>query len=171
MYFCFSVGQANTPSGLALGLAAVWERHKTKNQTTTAPQTSLDILKRLSCMQVCLDECHRVGMKASNLFPGSGASMPTTTGVLWPGTGSLFEPQRVSVWKQRRKMQVCWEVQVEMEMCMSGGVWRAEREREKDQGSMKNFETGHKYTVWKDFWFTAWKNCTLASKRNNIWNY
>lgn len=34
MYFCFSVRQANTPLGLALGLAVVWEWHETKQRTT-----------------------------------------------------------------------------------------------------------------------------------------
>lgn len=61
----FFVRQANTPLGLALGLVAVWEWHETKQQITTAPQTSLDILRRLSCTQACLDECHRVGTAAS----------------------------------------------------------------------------------------------------------
>lgn len=61
----FFVRQANTPLGLALGLVAVWEWHETKQQITTAPQTSLDILRRLSCTQACLDECYRVGTAAS----------------------------------------------------------------------------------------------------------
>ena len=29
-------------------------------------------------MQVCLDECHRVGTEASKLFPGSGAGGKAT---------------------------------------------------------------------------------------------
>lgn len=38
-------------------------------------------------------------------------------------------------------------MQVEMEMWMSGGVWSAEREKEKDQGSMHRISNRDKNIV------------------------
>lgn len=67
-------------------------------------------------MQVCLDECHRVGTEASNLFPGSGASRPATTGALWPGPGSLWVAPEGLGLEVDEKVQVRWGVQVEVEM-------------------------------------------------------
>lgn len=61
-------------------------------------------------MQVCLGGCHTVGTEASGLFPGCGASSPATTGALW--AGSSPEAPRLEV---EKKVQVCWELQVEME--------------------------------------------------------
>lgn len=161
MYFGFYARQANTPLGLALGLAVIWEWHETKQQTTTAPQTSLDILKRLSCMQVCLEECHRVGMEALNQFPGFGASRPATTGALWPGPDSLCLPRRVHVLgagKRGAGVLRSASGDGDVKVYVRGSVEGWEKGKRRSRKRAQNFQIGQKYTAWKEFCLTAQKN-------------
>lgn len=71
-------------------------------------------------------------MEASNLFPGSGACRPATTGALWSDPSFTELCHRVRFGGRGKNVHVCLEVKVETKMC----IYKAERKSEKDHGSM-----------------------------------
>lgn len=130
MYFCFSLPQTNTPLGLALGIAEIWEWHETKQQQQSLTQVWTFLEDCLACR-----------------YAWTGVTEREWRHLIYSQALEPADQQQQGHYGQApalhrgKKVQVCLEVKVERWRSVS--QWECRRQRgKKDQGSMCGFKTG-----------------------------